>query len=160
MVLNFRAILSFIDASNRTPHHQDRRFSRSVNWALFFINISYEEEKNWNTWNAAVPSADVLLLHKDDRNCRAGQYLGGAVSFPLIFAKTSEAEKSQNPKWVKIQVQNWHLLKWEYTLHRHAWHAWFEAWVSFKLWIFFSGSEDSVAISPFQCRGRLRYPST
>ena len=61
-----------------------------------------------------MPSADVLLLHKDDRNCRLGQYLGGAVSFPLIFAKTSEAEKSQNP------CAELTIAKWEYTLHRHA----------------------------------------
>ena len=74
-------------------------------WQCFInISVSYEEEKNWNTWNAAVPSADVLLLHKDDRNCRVGQYLGGAVSFPPIFANTSEAEKK-----VKIPVQNWQL---------------------------------------------------
>ena len=58
-----------------------------------------------------MPRADVLLLHKDDRNCRAGQYLGGAVSFPLIFAKT---EKSQNPS-AELTIA-----KWEYTLHRHA----------------------------------------
>ena len=61
-----------------------------------------------------MPRADVLLLHKDDRNCRVGQYLGGAVSFPPIFAKTSEAEKSQNP------CAELTIAKWEYTLHRHA----------------------------------------